>query len=148
MVPSELKFADQTPVRNDWNRIMTTAFNGASSIAQYGGLACLDDEGLSEIEVLIDYYLDNARLLKGTFEELGFDTFGGVDAPYIFVYMKGQGSWEAFSDLLETAQVLTIPGAGFGPGGEGYLRLSAFASKENCQEACARIREKFSSKTK
>lgn len=146
VVPAELKFSDGTPVRNDWNRLMATAFNGASSIAQYGGLACLDNEGLAEIEVLIDYYLDNARLLKTTFEDLGFHTYGGVDAPYIFVHMKGQGSWEAFSDLLETVQVVTIPGAGFGPAGEGYLRLSAFASKENCVEACARIRNKYSTK--
>ena len=68
VVPSELRYADGTPVRNDWNRVMTTAFNGASNIVQSGGLACLDDQGLAEINTLIDYYLENARLLRETFQ--------------------------------------------------------------------------------
>jgi LL-diaminopimelate aminotransferase len=67
VVPSQLAFADGSPVRNDWNRVMTTAFNGASNIVQSGGLACLDDEGLAEINGLIDYYLENARILRETF---------------------------------------------------------------------------------
>jgi LL-diaminopimelate aminotransferase len=143
IVPDTLMFADGTPVRNDFSRIMTTAFNGASNIAQHGGLACLDEEGLREIDTLIDYYMENARVLRGTFRELGFDTSGGVDGPYLFVHMKGQTSWDAFTDLLESIQVLTIPGSGFGPGGEGYLRVSAFAQKEDCQEACARLRHRY-----
>lgn len=97
-------------MRNDWNRVMTTAFNGASNIAQSGGLACLDDEGLAEIESLISYYLGNAEILRKTFQDLGFDVFGGVDAPYVFVQLKGKGSWEAFSEILEKVQVVTIPG--------------------------------------
>lgn len=68
VVPSELRYSDGTPVRNDWNRVMTTAFNGASNIVQAGGLACLDDQGLAEINSLIDYYLENARLLRETFQ--------------------------------------------------------------------------------
>lgn len=143
IVPSNLKFADGTPVRNDWNRVMTTAFNGASNIVQNGGLACLDDEGLSEINNLIDYYLENASILRKTFQDLGFNVYGGIDAPYIFVQMKNQGSWEAFSDILEKVQVVTIPGAGFGPGGEGFLRMSAFASREACLEASSRFRELY-----
>ena len=111
---------------------MTTAFNGASNIVQSGGLACLDDEGLKEIDNLIDYYLENAEILRSTFVELGFDVYGGLDAPYVFVHMKGAGSWESFSHILETIQVVTIPGAGFGPGGEGFLRMSAFAPRESC----------------
>ena len=110
VVPSGLKFSDGTPVRNDWNRVMTTAFNGASNIVQSGGLACLDDEGLEEINTLINYYLENAQILRSTFQELGFDVYGGVDAPYVFVHMKGQGSWDAFSEILEKIQVVTIPG--------------------------------------
>ena len=93
VVPSELKYSDGSPVRNDWNRVMTTAFNGASNVAQYGGLACLDDAGLAEIDRLIDYYLENARLLRETFVGLGYKVYGGVDAPYIFVDMGGPGSW-------------------------------------------------------
>ena len=68
VVPSELRYSDGTPVRNDWNRVMTTAFNGASNIVQNGGLACLDDQGMTEINTLIDYYLENARLLRETFQ--------------------------------------------------------------------------------
>ena len=72
---------------------MTTAFNGASNVAQSGGLACLDDEGLKEINTLIDYYLENARILRQTFLDLGYKVFGGVDAPYVFVDMGGKKSW-------------------------------------------------------
>lgn len=144
IVPSGLKFSDGTPVRNDWNRVMTTAFNGASNIVQSGGLACLDDEGLQEIETLIDYYLQNAKLLKETFEGLGFDVYGGVDAPYVFVHMKGRNSWDCFSEILETIQVVTIPGAGFGPGGTEFLRMSAFAPRESCLEACERFKQMYS----
>lgn len=121
---------------------MTTAFNGASNIAQAGGLACLDDQGLAEIDGLIDYYLENARILRDTFLELGYKVYGGVDAPYIFVDV-GKSSWDAFADILEQVQVVTIPGAGFGPGGEGYLRMSAFAPRESCVEASRRFKELY-----
>mmetsp|Transcript_23227 Transcript_23227/g.67053 ORF Transcript_23227/g.67053 Transcript_23227/m.67053 type:complete len:443 (-) Transcript_23227:54-1382(-) len=142
VVPTDLKFSDGTPVRNDFNRVMTTAFNGASNIVQAGGLACLDEEGMKEIDTLIDYYLENAKLLKDAMESIGYNVFGGTDAPYVFVQLPdGKSSWDAFSEILESAQVVTIPGAGFGPGGEGYLRLSAFASRENVEEACTRLKE-------
>ena len=143
VVPSNLKYSDGSPVRNDWNRVMTTAFNGASNIVQSGGLACLDPEGLKEIDTLIDYYLENAKILRTCFQELGFPVYGGVDAPYIFVEMKGKSSWDVFSELLEKIQVVTIPGAGFGPGGESFLRMSAFAPREACLEATKRFRELY-----
>jgi len=145
VVPNELKYADGSAVRADFNRIMTTCFNGASNIAQEGGLACLDESGLKEIERLVDYYMDNAKLLKTTMEELGFKVYGGTNAPYVWVSVDGKKSWDVFSEILEKAQVVTIPGAGFGPGGDGYLRLSAFASRESCEEACARFKKIFSS---
>ena len=141
IVPNELKFADGTPVRNDWNRVMGTTFNGASNIVQNGGLAILDDEGLKEIDVLIDYYLENAKILKECFLDLGFKVHGGTDAPYIFVDLGGKSSWDTFSEILESVQVVTIPGAGFGPGGEGFLRMSAFAPRESCIEAAKRFKE-------
>jgi len=144
VVPENLKFSDGTPVRNDFNRVMTTAFNGASNIVQSGGLACLDEEGQKEITTLIDYYLENAAMLKEAMESIGYDVYGGTDAPYVFVKLpEGQGSWEAFSEILEKAQVVTIPGAGFGPGGEGYLRLSAFAPRDGVIEACTRLKEQM-----
>jgi LL-diaminopimelate aminotransferase len=146
VVPENLKFADGSSVRNDWTRVMTTAFNGASNIVQNGGLACLDDAGLKEIDTLIDYYLGNAKILRETFIGLGFDVYGGIDAPYVFVHMKGKGSWDSFSDILESIQVVTIPGAGFGPGGEGFLRMSAFAPRESCVEACERFKSFYGKK--
>merc|ERR1719201_593364 len=141
IVPSGLKFKDGSLVRDDFNRVMTTAFNGASNIVQAGGLACLDEEGQKEINELIEYYLENAKLLRETFEKLGYIVHGGIDAPYIFVELPEEvgGSWDAFSMILEKSQVVTIPGAGFGPGGEGFLRLSAFAPKDSVIEACKRL---------
>jgi len=141
VVPNDLKFSDGTPVKQDFNRVMTTAFNGACNIAQSGGLACLDKEGLAEIDTLIDYYLENAGMLRETMLELGYQVYGGTDAPYVFVKLPdGASSWDTFSEMLEKAQVVTIPGAGFGPGGEGYLRLSAFAPRDNIAEACSRLK--------
>ena len=143
VVPEGLKFKDGSLVRDDFNRVMTTAFNGASNIVQAGGLACLDEEGQKEISELIDYYLENASILRETMESIGWTVHGGTDAPYIFVELPESmgGSWEAFSTILEKAQVVTIPGAGFGPGGENFIRLSAFAPREGVIEACKRLKE-------
>jgi len=140
IVPETLKFSDGTKVRDDFNRVMTTCFNGASNIVQQGGLACLSPEGKKEIDTLIDYYLGNAEILRGLADDLGLDYCGGVDSPYVFVDLKGKSSWKTFSTILEKAQVVTIPGAGFGPGGEGFLRFSAFAPRESCLEARERIK--------
>jgi len=142
VIPSDLTFSDGSLVRNDFNRVMTTAFNGASNIVQGGGLACLDPEGQAEINELIDYYLENAAMLKEAMLSIGFKVFGGDNAPYVFVQLpEGKSSWDMFNEILEKAQVVTIPGAGFGPGGEGYLRLSAFAPRDSVVEACARLKE-------
>jgi LL-diaminopimelate aminotransferase len=144
VVPDELTFSDGTKVRDDFNRVMTTAFNGASNVVQGGGLACLDDAGLAEIDTLIDYYLENAQLLKEAMVSIGYDVYGGDDAPYVFVKLpEGVSSWDTFSEILEKAQVVTIPGAGFGPGGEGYLRLSAFAPRDTVIEACERLKKQM-----
>ncbi|CAM9344205.1 unnamed protein product [Phaeothamnion confervicola] len=143
VIPEDVCYADGTPVRNDFNRVMTTAFNGASNIVQAGGLACLDEGGMSEIETLMDYYLENAAILKEGIEKCGFKAYGGKDSPYVFVDLDGKSSWDTFSDILAKAQVVTIPGAGFGPGGEGFLRLSAFAPRESCVEASVRFAEVF-----
>jgi LL-diaminopimelate aminotransferase len=141
IVPKELTFADGSSVAGDFNRIMCTAFNGASNIVQQGALAALDPEGLEEIKKLIDYYMENAAMLKKAMQDIGLEVHGGDDAPYVFVDLKGKSSWDMFSKILEEAQVVTIPGAGFGPGGEGFLRLSAFAPRDSCIEACERLRK-------
>jgi len=140
IIPKELTYADGSPVSADFNRIMCTAFNGASNIVQSGALAALDPEGLEEVSTLIDYYMENAAMLRQAMLDIGLEVHGGTDAPYVFVDLKGKSSWDMFSKILEEAQVVTIPGAGFGPGGEGFLRLSAFAPRESCIEACERLR--------
>ena len=118
---------------------MTTCFNGASNVIQSGGMACLSPEGKKEIDSLIEYYLGNAKILQGLANDLGLDYIGGDDSPYVFVDLKGHSSWDTFSTILEECQVVTIPGAGFGPGGEGFLRFSAFAPREAREEARRRI---------
>ena len=100
----ELKWADGSSVHADFNRVMTTGFNGASNIVQGGGMACLDDEGLAEINTLIDYYLENAEILRSTFTELGYSVHGGTDAPYIFIDLDGGSSWDKFNSFLEECQ--------------------------------------------
>lgn len=145
VVPSSLKFLDGSFVKDDFNRVMTTAFNGASNISQEGGMTCLTKEGQKEISLLIDYYLYNAKLLKHTMQRLGYNVFGGTDAPYIFVQLPpGESSWDVFADIMERVQVITIPGVGFGPGGEGFLRLSAFAPRRDIEMACNRMINKYS----
>lgn len=145
VVPKALRFDDGSSVWSDFNRVMGTAFNGASNIVQDGGMTCLDAEGLAEIDTLIDYYLENARILKETMTGLGFTVHGGTDAPYVFVELPEHmgGSWKAFDTILAQCQVVTIPGAGFGPGGENYLRLSAFAPRDGVLEACQRLQVNF-----
>lgn len=144
VVPKELVFADGSQVRADFNRVMGTCFNGASNISQAGALACLDPEGQTEIAGLISYYLENATLLRDTMLKLGFEVHGGSNAPYIWIGMPGKKSWDVFEDILNNAQVVTIPGVGFGPKGEGFLRLSAFAPREACIEACKRLSAMYS----
>ena len=144
VVPKELKFADGTPVHQDWNRVMTTLFNGASNIAQYGGLACLDKEGLVAMKSVIDYYLENAAIIKKTFEgenfkKLGAEVYFTGNSPYVWVKFPGKKSWDMFDSILDKCRVVTTPGSGFGPGGESFIRISAFGHKEDVQEACKRL---------
>ena len=139
VVPDELKFDDGTAVRNDWNRIMTTIFNGASNIAQFGGMASLDEQGLKEMHETIAYYMKNARLIKKTLDHKGIKTFGGVNAPYVWAQFPGRKSWDVFSEILEKCHIVTTPGSGFGPAGEGFVRFSAFGHHEDFAEAAKRI---------
>jgi LL-diaminopimelate aminotransferase len=140
IVPNELKFDDGTPVRNDWNRIMTTIFNGASNIAQYGGMAALDEEGLREMRQLITYYLENTAIVKETLEHIGITTYGGINAPYVWAHFPERKSWDVFTEILEKCHIITTPGSGFGPAGEGFVRFSAFGRRNDFQEAANRLR--------
>ena len=140
IVPKSLKFSGGESVNADWNRIMGTIFNGASNIAQEGGLAALDDEGLKEVRALTDYYLGNARIIRSTLEKLGIRCIGGENSPYIWAHFPGRDSWDVFAEILEKYQVVTTPGAGFGPAGQGFIRFSSFGHREDVEEACGRIK--------
>ncbi len=141
VVPEALKYDNGASIRTDWNRINTTLFNGASIIAQYGGLAVLEDQGLNEAMDLIDFYLENARLVKTTLEEMGYEVFGGVNAPYLWVRFPGKKSWDVFQEILDQAHIVTTPGSGFGPAGEGFLRFTAYGKRKNILEAIKRLKK-------
>ena len=125
-----------------WNRRQTTFFNGASNIAQAGGIAALDSEGRKECASLVAYYKENARIIRDTLREAGLICYGGVDSPYVWTKCPGSmTSWEFFSYLLEKAHVAVTPGSGFGPSGEGFVRISAYGHREDITMAVAAIRE-------
>ena len=127
-----------------WARRHTTKFNGASYVVQRGAAAAYSPAGMTQTQAQIDFYMENARLLREGLTAAGFTIFGGVHAPYIWLRTTaGLTSWQFFDRLLETANVVGTPGAGFGPAGEGYFRLSAFNSRANVEEAIARIRTSF-----
>ena len=139
IVPKALKYASGESINADWNRICTTVFNGASNIAQAGGLAALDETGLKEIRALTDFYLGNAKLIRETLQKLGINCVGGDNSPYIWARFPGRDSWEVFSEILEKCHVVTTPGVGFGPAGQSFVRFSAFGHGEAVEEACKRL---------
>ncbi len=129
-----------------WNRRHTTKFNGVSYPIQKGAEACYSTEGKVQIREQIQYYMENARLIREGLSKTGFEVFGGENAPYIWMRTpKGLDSWGFFDKLLNEAHVVGTPGSGFGPSGEGYFRLSAFGIREKIQEALERIDGKFKS---
>ncbi|KAH7575639.1 hypothetical protein JRO89_XS02G0174800 [Xanthoceras sorbifolium] len=144
VVPEELLFSNGYPVINDFNRIMCTCFNGASNIAQVGGLASLSPEGFQAVRSLVGYYKENAKILLETFNSLGVQVYGGRNAPYVWAQFPGRKSWDIFTEILEKTHITTVPGSGFGPGGEEYLRISAFGHRESILEASKRLENLFS----
>jgi len=127
-----------------WSRRHSTKFNGASYVVQRGAAAAYSPEGLAQTRAQIAFYMENARLLREGLTAAGFTVFGGVHAPYLWLRTQGgASSWEFFDRLLAEVQIVGTPGAGFGPAGEGYFRLSAFNSRANIEEAIARIRGRF-----
>ncbi len=124
-----------------WNRRHCTKFNGVSYPIQRGAEASFTPEGKAQIQELINYYMENAKIIKAGLNALGIDTFGGENAPYIWLKApQNKGSWEFFDWLLETCQIVGTPGAGFGSAGEGYFRISSFAIRENVLEAVERMK--------
>lgn len=125
-----------------WNRRTTTKFNGVSYVVQRAAEATYSKEGRKQILENIKYYQENAKIIKTGLQEAGFEVFGGVNSPYIWLKTpNNMKSWEFFDKLLEEANVVGTPGSGFGPSGEGYFRLTAFGTQENSIEAIKRIKE-------
>ena len=144
IVPKDLTVADFEGVRHSvnqlWNRRQCTKFNGASYISQRAAEAIYTPEGKQQIQATIDYYMANARKMLDTMRRLGYEVYGGENAPYIWLKTPdGITSWQFFEELLYGANVVCTPGVGFGPSGEGYVRFTAFGSHGTTEEALKRI---------
>jgi LL-diaminopimelate aminotransferase len=144
VVPKELKAYSRSgqPVALNplWNRRMCTKFNGVSYVTQAAAAAVYAPEGKKQIRNIIELYMNNAKMIRETLAGLGYQTYGGVNAPYIWIKTpNGIGSWEFFDLLLTKANIIATPGAGFGPSGEGYIRLTAFGEPAKVKEALDRI---------
>jgi len=129
-----------------WLRRQTTKFNGVSYPVQAAAAAIYTEEGKKQVKETIDYYMENARIIREGLTKAGYEIFGGINAPYIWMKTpKNMGSWEFFDKLMNEANVVGTPGAGFGANGEGYFRLTAFGTRENTEKAIERIQTKMSS---
>ncbi len=127
-----------------WSRRHSTKFNGASYVVQRGAAASYSPDGMAQTLGQVAFYMENARLLRDGLTAAGFTVFGGQHAPYIWLATPGGArSWDFFDRLLHDAHLVGTPGSGFGPGGEGYFRLSAFNSRANVEEAVARLKRAF-----
>jgi LL-diaminopimelate aminotransferase len=146
VIPDDVMAYDLTgkayPVKPLWMRRHTTKFNGVSYPVQKAAAEIYTEKGHSEVMEIIYYYLGNAKILREGLIKAGYEVFGGINAPYVWVKTKNNlSSWEFFDKLLNEANVVMTPGSGFGPSGEGYFRFSAFADRENVFKAISRIRE-------
>ncbi len=140
VVPKELERGG-TKLNTMWNRRQTTKFNGVPYIVQRGAAAIYTPEGHKQIMENIAYYHNNAKIIRDGLTAAGLECFGGVDAPYIWLKTPDHmGSWDFFDLVLDKANVATTPGAGFGPSGEGYIRLTAFGETEATRQAVERIK--------
>jgi LL-diaminopimelate aminotransferase len=144
VVPKELTGFDSEDnphsINSLWYRRQTTKFNGVSYPIQAAASAVYTPTGQEEIRESVDYYMKNASLIRDSLEDLGLKIFGGVNSPYIWIKTpEGMDSWQFFDLLLDEAHIVGTPGVGFGPSGEGYLRLTAFNTLENTKKAMERI---------
>ena len=141
VVPMELE-RDGAKLNSLWNRRQCTKFNGVPYVIQRGAAAIYTEEGKAQIRENIAYYQNNAKVILEGLTEAGLTCYGGVNAPYIWMKTPdGVGSWEFFDRILQEANVVTTPGAGFGPSGEGYIRLTAFGDADATREAVERIKK-------
>ena len=149
VVPKELlgytEEGKEVSINKLWNRRQSTKSNGVSYITQRGAEAVYTEDAQKEIKENVKYYMDNAKTIKLGLEEIGFETFGGENAPYVWLKTpNGMKSWDFFDELLEKVGVVGTPGVGFGPSGEGYFRLTGFGTKENTERAIQKIKEYYS----
>ncbi|MEG1835831.1 MAG: LL-diaminopimelate aminotransferase [Oscillospiraceae bacterium] len=146
VVPHEL-VVNGTELNKLWARRQATKFNGVSYITQRAAAAIYSDEGKKQVREIIAYYQNNAKIIYNGLKDSGFEVWGAVNSPYVWLKTpNGMTSWEFFDALLEKVQVVGTPGSGFGPAGEGYFRLTSFGSTENTIEAIERIKNNFSIK--
>lgn len=137
IVPKEL---EEGKLNALWNRRQCTKFNGTSYITQRAAEAIYTSEGKEQVCKTIQYYMANANYMREELKALGYQVFGGTDAPYIWLKTpEGITSWEFFDKILRELAIVTTPGVGFGPSGEGYVRLTAFGNREDCIEAMKRF---------
>lgn len=146
IVPKEVSAntlaGDQISLNRLWNRRQCTKFNGTSYISQRAAEAIYTEEGKRQVQEIIGYYMENARLMKETLLHLGLNVYGGENAPYLWMKVpKETDSWKFFDMMLYQANVVATPGVGFGPSGNGYIRLTSFGRREDCVEAMKRIRK-------
>lgn len=144
VVPRDVKARDadggSAPLADLWRRRQAVKFNGVSYITQRGAAALYTPEGRAQIAALTEYYMANAKLIREGLQAIGIEAFGGVNAPYIWLKTPaGLDSWSFFDKLLREAHIVGTPGSGFGRAGEGYFRLSAFAGREETEEAVRRL---------
>ena len=133
---------DRVSLNRLWNRRQCTKFNGTAYIIQRAAEAVYSQEGKAQVREMLNYYLDNARLMKQSLTAAGLEVFGGVNAPYLWMKTPdGISSWEFFDKLLNELNIVGTPGVGFGPSGEGYFRLTAFGDKDQTKVAMQRIRD-------
>jgi LL-diaminopimelate aminotransferase len=148
VVPKTLKgkAADGTDVElwKLWNRRQSTKFNGVSYVIQRGAEAVYSESGQAQTKALVNFYMENAKIIRERLTAAGIQVYGGVNAPYVWVKTPDNlSSWDFFDKLLHSVNVVGTPGSGFGAAGEGYFRISAFNSRENIEEAMRRIAQKF-----
>lgn len=144
VVPKELKGrgdqGNEVALNPLWRRRQTTKFNGASYLTQRGAEALYSEEGQRQIKETIDYYLNNAAVMRKSLCEAGYECVGGINSPYVWIKVPdGLTSWQFFDLLLNRYHIVGTPGSGFGPSGEGYLRLTAFNTLENTVKAMSRL---------
>ncbi len=144
VIPKELTAVkldgERVQLNSMWNRRQCTKFNGTSYISQRAAEAIYTPEGKEQIKATIDYYMTNAKIMRRTLTEMGLKVYGGTNAPYLWVKTPdGAGSWRFFEQMLYDAHVVCTPGVGFGPSGEGFVRLTAFGDRADCEEAMQRI---------